>query len=628
MMNQPNQPSNRRERGSVLVVILVLVGAVFAAWQAGLFERFMGGDEVEAIEGAPVRRGPLRISEVVRGNLEAKNSAVLRSELDGRATILFLEEEGSTVEKGQLICELDVSELEDELVRQEIEVKNAEANFTKAREQYDIQVIQNESDIASAELALELAQLDLEKYRGETESQAALAVDGAATEPAESAVPEDVEDLGGGEWANELASARETVFLREEDLNQAAREFDASQELWDLNFLSKNEYDGAFLAKQRAEIQLDQAKRSLKLLEEYGNRRKLAELNAAVATCERDIEKVEKQASARLADFEAARESAKYVLERERQQLEEMKGQVDKAKIYAPVDGLLVYGRERSRWGDGDVVQEGTEVRERQEIASIPRPGGMTIEASIHETKLKKVNVGQPCKVSIEAIPGKVFDGRVDFVAVMADSGGWRSDPNQRMYKADIVLLEATSEMRPGMSASVEILIEDIEDAHYVPRQCVFLDGDETIVFVIEKGEVERRPVEIGLDNTKWVAIESGLKEGETVALAPPADFQPKASSPVDGSFGEQGEDDGEGGERRGPGAAGQGGQGGPGRGDRSGMRPGGGQRPGGGERPSGGQRPSGGGERLGDAGDSAKPGAASEAASEPAPEASTAAEE
>ena len=61
---------------------------------------------------------------------------------------------GAGRHEGDLVVELDVSQLADELVAQEIEVKNAEAAFTKAREQYDIQVIQNESDIAAAELAL------------------------------------------------------------------------------------------------------------------------------------------------------------------------------------------------------------------------------------------------------------------------------------------------------------------------------------------------------------------------------------------------------------------------------------------------------------------------------------------
>ncbi|MEE2939814.1 MAG: hypothetical protein VX460_05470, partial [Planctomycetota bacterium] len=160
--------SQRRggESGNVLVVLLALIVALAGAWQFGLFDRMLEGEQEVELEGAPVRRGDLRISEVVRGNLEATDSITLKCDVEGRSTIIFLAEEGVMLEAGDLVCELDVSELEDQLVRQEIEVKNAEAAFTKAKEQYEIQVIQNESDIAQAILALELAELDLAKYVG------------------------------------------------------------------------------------------------------------------------------------------------------------------------------------------------------------------------------------------------------------------------------------------------------------------------------------------------------------------------------------------------------------------------------------------------------------------------------
>lgn len=502
--------------GGAMIVLLVIAAALVAAWKLDAFSAILEGKEEVAIEGAEVRQGDLRISEVVKGNLEATDSVTLKAEVEGRSTIIFLEEEGTMVKEGDLVAELDVSQLEDDLVRQEIEVKNAEANYTKAREQYDIQVIQNVSDIAAAELAHDLAELDLAKYVG-------VAADDDLEEG------EDGESGKGspGEWDNELASAEETVLLREEDLARADNDLVWYEQLHAEGFVQKNEYDAKKLAKQRAEIQLKQAERDRDLKVRFGNRRRLAELQADIETTQRDIDKTEKQAAARLADFEAARESARYVLDRERQQLEEMKAQVSKSKIYAPTSGLLVYARERSRWGSGDIVAEGDEVRERQEIATIPRQGGMTVKASIHETKLKKIRVGQPCVVTVEAFPGKTFEGHVEFVAVMADSGSWRSNPNQRLYKADISLANPTREMRPGMSCSVEILIDDLSDVTYIPRQSVNLDGGQTIVFVVENGQALRREVEVGLDNSKWVQIKSGLEKGEIVALAPPADFEP-----------------------------------------------------------------------------------------------------
>lgn len=495
-------PSASR-RGGALTVILVLLVVAAGAWQSGILNGIFEGDTEVEIDGAPVRSGPLRISEVVRGNLEASDSVSLKCEIEGRSTIIYLAEEGTFLNEGDLVVELDVSQLADELVAQEIEVKNAEAAFTKAREQYDIQVIQNESDIAAAELALELAELDLAKYTGNPE----------ANEP--------------GEWDNELAKAEETVLLQEEELATAEKELTWAIKLHAEEFKSQNELEQKQFAKQRAEVQLGQAKRELDLIVKFGNRRKLAELQSDVDTRRRDISKTEKQAAAKLADFEAERESASFKLNREREQLQELKEQVGKSKIYAPEPGLLVYAREKSRWGSGDTIEEGDEVRERQELCTIPRQGGMTVKASIHETKLKKIQAGLPCLVTVDAFPNRTFEGRVDFVAVMADSGSWRSNPNQRLYKADISLLNPIRDMRPGMSCSVDILVKDLENATYIPRQSVFLDGGKTIVFKRTEAGVERCEVEVGMDNTKWVAIDSGLDEGDVVLLAPPADFEP-----------------------------------------------------------------------------------------------------
>lgn len=571
------------ENGNVIVVLLVLCSAAVGAWQLGLFDGLLEGEKEVALEGAPVRKGDLRISEVVRGNLEATDSITLKCQVEGRSTIIYLAEEGAMLKEGDLVCELDVSQLEDELVRQEIEVKNAEAAFTKAKEQYEIQVIQNESDIAQAVLALDLAELDLAKYVGDAEAGEA------------------------GEWDNELASANETVTLRQEDLARATQTLEASVELEREGFLQRSQLETDQLAKKRAKIQLEQAERDLSLKVKYGNRRRLAELNADVATKNRDVDKTRKQAAARLTDFEAARDSAEYKLEREKNQLAELRSQVSKSKIFAPEAGLMVYARERSRWGSGDAIEEGDEVRERQDIATIPRAGGMTVKASIHETKLKKIQVGQPCLVSVDAFPGRTFEGRVDFVAVMADSGSWRSNPNQRLYKADISLINPTTEMRPGMSCSVEILVEDLEDVHYVPRQSVFMDGGDTVAFTIDGAEVKRTSVKIGLDNSKWVTVLEGLTEGQTVALAPPADFEPapvpEAERPAQFPSGGA--------------PAGTGRPGGSG-------RPSGAGRPGGGGsgRPSGAGRPGGGGSgrpsASGSSGGSGRPGARSTASGRP----------
>ena len=154
--------------------------------------------------------------------------------------------------------------------------------------------------------------------------------------------------------------------------------------------------------------------------EQFENTRRTKELESDVATAERDVEKTKLQAAARLVDFQADLNSAKYKLDREKQKLEEIEQQLGKSKIYAKADGITVYGRKRSRWGSGEPVEQGGEVYERQEIISIPQSGSMTAKASLHETRLKKIRAGQRVRVTVEALPGRSFEGVVSYVAQLS----------------------------------------------------------------------------------------------------------------------------------------------------------------------------------------------------------------
>ena len=594
--------------------ILAVVGGLgFAAVEL----EWMRPEEEESIDGALVRKGSLRISETVRGNLEARNAVVLRSEIERGTTILYLIDEGAQVKPGDLVCELDVSELEDRQVEQEITVNRAKASLTKAEEQYAIQEIQNRTDLAQAELQLRFGKMDLEKYVGR---------EGAT-------IGED--DLVLSEWQHELQKLDETILLREQELTQSSRDLEFTRELVGRNFAAQQELVDDEIAYERARVALGQARREKALTMEYNYERKLQELQEEIETRQRDLEKTDRQARAKMADFEAEVESARFTLQREEERLAKILEQIEKSRIISPAEGIVVYARERSRWGSGDPIQEGTEVRERQDIVTIPQPGGMVAEAKLHETSLKKVTSGQKCLVRIDAQPGKVFEGRVSFVATLPDSGSYWSNPNQRVYRSEVVLEEGNEDMRPGMSCSIEILVDDLDDVTYVPRQCVFFDGRSTVAFVLKDDAVERREVEVGLDNAQWVEVKSGLSEGEKVAMAPPADFKPEAPSagaPPDGPRAERVEGAGGaagaaggrpsgmpagamgGGRSMGMGSTGSGGRpsgmgagaGGSGRADAArgasagGGRPSGAGRPSGEGRGAGGSRPSGGGRPSG----------------------------
>lgn len=485
---------SRKKRSKLPMTLIALIVIAVLGYALGP-DSWFGKEDRVALAGGPVRRGPLLISVTERGNLKAKDAVSLRSEIEGRTTILSLIPEGTVVKAGAVVAELDIAELLEKRVQQEITVANAEASHAKANEGLEIQKIENESLIARAQLQVSLARTELEKYRE-------------------------------GDWPQSEQKAGEDILLAEEELKQAQSTRDYSEQLESKGFLTRAELEADQLAFNRSTVKLEQARRALELLKLYEYPKQIAMLQGDVDDKERELRKVKLQADSQLIDKQTDLNAAVSKLALERERYAKLVSQIDKAVIKAPVDGMVVYGREEGgRYRGSEPMAEGTEVRERQEIISIPRAGGMVAEASIHESVLKQVQVGQEVILRVDAMPGREFKGSVSFVAVLPDQNSWWANPNLRLYKTEVAIDGAVPEMRPGMSVSIEILVEEIKDTLFVPLQAVNHRRGKNLCFVSKNGGSEEREVVVGKSNASWVSIESGLREGEIVLLSPPVEF-------------------------------------------------------------------------------------------------------
>ncbi|MSR63831.1 MAG: HlyD family efflux transporter periplasmic adaptor subunit [Planctomycetes bacterium] len=488
---------NRREAGMQLlplVLIVTLLGG--GLWYLLEKRGWLAADETQSVRGAAVQRGPLRISVIERGNLKAADSISLKSEIEGSTTILKLVPEGTQVQEGELLCELDATPLIDRKFQQEISVRNAEAAVVKSRATFQIQQSQNDSDIKKADQALLFAELDKHKFEE-------------------------------GEKRAKEAAADEAIKLAEEEQSRADEKVLWSEKLKEKGFLTETELEADRLALSRARIQLEQKKRDQDLLVRFQLPRDQADLSSKAEEAARGKERVKLQADARIVDFEADMRTNEAKLQLEKEKLDKLVTQIGKSKLFAPRAGMVVYAVEDGgRYGGGNPIKEGTQVRERQEILTIPSASGMIAQASLHESVLKQVEPGQAVTVKVDAIPAQEFRGRVRYVSVMADQNSYWANPNLRLYRTEITIDEAIAEMRPGMSCAIEILVEEIPDALYVPVQSIFRRGNDNLAFVDKGGASEERAVQVGRYNDRWVQVLAGLAEGETVLLAPPAGFQ------------------------------------------------------------------------------------------------------
>src|SRR5688572_60970 len=492
---QTRSPDSCRSGMQPLPVVVAVTALGALCWLAVGKTGWFGPEATAAARGASVQRGPLRISVIERGNLKAADSVSLKSEIEGTTTILKLVPEGTQVEAGDVLCELDATQLVDRKFEQEISVRNAEAAYVKSKQNYEIQKSQNDSDVKRAEQQLFFAEMDLKKFQE-------------------------------GEKRAQEAEADEAIKLAEEEATRAVEKLEWSTKLNEKGFLTETELEADRLSRSRAAIQLEQAKRDKDLLIRFQLPRDEADLASKLDEAHRELKRVELQAAARIVDYEAdmATNEAKLALEREN--LTKLETQIAKSKLLAPRAGMVVYAvEEGGRYGSSQPIKEGTQVRERQDIITIPSASGMIAQVSLHESVLKQVEAGQRATIQIDALPGREFHGRVRFVSVMADQNSFWANPNLRLYRTEVTIEDAVPEMRPGMSCAIEILVEEIDDTLFVPVQSIFRRGSQNLAFVEKGNDSEEREVEVGRYNDRWVQVLAGLTEGETVLLAPPANF-------------------------------------------------------------------------------------------------------
>jgi HlyD family secretion protein len=496
----------RRYAGAGAVLLLIAGGVL-------LFVRMRTSIRTDEAADAGsvfrVRQGPLTISVTETGTIKPSAQETIKNELEGRTTILYLIPEGTHVEAGDLLVELDASSLQDSKLDQEIRVRNAEAAFVQSRENLEIVKNQAQSDMDKAELDFRFAREDLAKYRE-------------------------------GEYPNQLKDQEGRITLAQEELQRAEESLKWSRVLYEDKYIAESELQADELQVKKARLDLDLAGSELDLLTEYTYPRRVAELESNVKQTDMALERVKRKSAANIVQAEADLRAKQSEYERQTDKLDKIEKQIAKARIVAPRDGLVIYATSTQfSWrGDTEPLAEGQEVRERQELIYLPTTSTFTAEVSIHESSLEKIRAGLPVRLTVDALPGRVFRGTVKTIAPLPDPTSVFMNPDLKVYKTEVAIDGGGDVLRTGMSCQAEILIEEYDPAVFVPVQCVVRIGGRPTVFVMGRGRPNPRPVQLGLDNNRMVHILDGIDAGEEVLLAPPLEAGANGEG-VEGPVGE-----------------------------------------------------------------------------------------
>ncbi len=204
-------------------------------------------------------------------------------------------------------------------------------------------------------------------------------------------------------------------------------------------------------------------------------------------------------------------------------ELKEIQEDMQKLEIRAPAMGTLFYGNpENSRWRgrSEETLREGSEIWIGQVIAYIPDMASFRVETSIPEEFRSRVKVGLPVHIKAKAIPDLLLNGSIENIAAAATPIVHWDAQSPKVYATRISTDKSDARLTSGMTVQVEIIVETIKDALYVPIEAVYTrEGGSYVKVESATGPAEERKVKTSRFSADYIEITEGLTEGDPVLL-------------------------------------------------------------------------------------------------------------
>lgn len=464
-----------RRRYWVLILLVILAGGFFALRAYGQSRQEASFSSLQTVEAAT---GPLTASVGATGTVRANQVAILTFQTTG------------------IVDDVRVG-MGDEVAANVILATLRQTSLPSS-------VILAQADLVAAQRALE----DL-RYSEQARASAQLALAQAQDALEDAQYIRSVRQEGNRASADTLDAARANLVLAEREVDQAQAAFERVESRGEDSPSRAIALANLVAARKKR----DSIQRNLNWYKGYPSEIEQALLDADVtfaeaqlADAQREWERVKDGPDqADLAAAEARVAAAEATLEL--------------ARVAAPFSGTITSQEVKP----GDRVDPGTVAFG---LADLSR---LLVDVEVSEVDINRIEVGQPVALNFDAILDREYRGTVTEIGLSGVSVQGVVN-----FKVTVELTAPDERIKPGMTAAVNIVVEQIEDVLLVPNRAVRVRDGERLVYILEEGNLEAVPIRLGVSSEVFSQVlEGDLQVGDQIVLNPPMVFDSNGGPPT-----------------------------------------------------------------------------------------------
>ncbi len=222
---------------------------------------------------------------------------------------------------------------------------------------------------------------------------------------------------------------------------------------------------------------------------------------AAVRKLQSNFERAQELVASKLVSAESV-EQIRFDLEAARASHDLARLELSYTNIVAPFDGVVAQR----------MVKTGNLVALNAPAFRVVDTSRLEAVLNVPEREVATLRTGMPLRMLVDAIPGTVFEGRVDRTSPVVDAGSGT-------FRV-VAAFDGGTALRPGMFGRIEVVYDQRKDALTMPRIALLENEGEPAVFVVRENKAVRVPVQLGYINGELAEVRGGLSEGDDVVTA------------------------------------------------------------------------------------------------------------